>query len=237
MIVRVRRSGSKRPVTKKSCPVALSMANLAGVRSFGVEGEQREHLRSQPNDHQLGKLRRRRRPRKESRNEKLVRNNVSSLTRTAGPDHSRRMAMNWWKPDNWTFDGIKSSVAIVVGIGALIGFVWLVQFMLGQITSEEKQWTRAVYVFGGVEALAFSAAGFFFGSQVHRERAEKAEQRAGKAQQDAANGKALAEVVKGKAKGLAEKTGRMKPSGGTQTAESPDESLTELASLANRYFP
>jgi hypothetical protein len=37
-----------------------------------------------------------------------------------------------------------------------------------------------VYIFGSVEAIAFTAAGYFFGKEVHRERAENAEKSAEK---------------------------------------------------------
>jgi len=60
--------------------------------------------------------------------------------------------------------------------------------------SSDTQWTRLAYVFGSVEAIAFAAAGALFGVTVQRDRVEKAEQKADKNAQDAANGKALAAI-------------------------------------------
>jgi hypothetical protein len=50
--------------------------------------------------------------------------------------------------------------------------------MLGQVEAEEGAWLRVLYLFSGVEAIAFAAAGFLFGREVNRARAEQAESRA-----------------------------------------------------------
>ena len=71
----------------------------------------------------------------------------------------------------------------------------------------EVEWGRNVFLYGGLEALAFAAAGFLFGREVNRQRAETAERRADSAQRSAdaarnsaaisaANGRALAEGVR-----------------------------------------
>ena len=88
---------------------------------------------------------------------------------------------------------------LLVACAAVIACGSFVYYMLGQTKTEEKEWTRAVYLFQGVEAVAFAAAGFIFGKEVHRERAEKAEKRANEKEDGAAKGKALAEIVKCKA--------------------------------------
>jgi hypothetical protein len=51
-------------------------------------------------------------------------------------------------------------------------------------TADERHWTRATYLFGSVEAIAFAAAGFLFGREVHRQQAAKAEQRAAEAERN-----------------------------------------------------
>jgi hypothetical protein len=66
----------------------------------------------------------------------------------------------------------------IIGIVSLVLFFGFVWYMLELTNSAEPQWTRTVYLFNGVEAIAFAAAGFFFGREVHRERAETAEKRA-----------------------------------------------------------
>ena len=40
----------------------------------------------------------------------------------------------------------------------------------------EEEWARLVYLLSGVEAIAFAAAGYFFGREVNRARAEAAEE-------------------------------------------------------------
>ena len=46
-----------------------------------------------------------------------------------------------------------------VVIVALAGFVLLINVLLGMTKAPEQEWTRAVYLFTGVEATAFAAAG------------------------------------------------------------------------------
>jgi len=71
----------------------------------------------------------------------------------------------------------KKTLAPWIGLFAIVAFAWFVRYLLQQISVDEQQWTRSVFIFGGVEAVAFSAIGYFFGKEVHRERAEKAEDR------------------------------------------------------------
>lgn len=96
-------------------------------------------------------------------------------------------------------------VAIVV-----LWFFWTTlkrMFGLTGSTTTELEWGRNAFLYGGVEALAYAAAGFLFGREVNRKRAESAEANADKAQQIAqvsqnaaaiglANGNALAESVR-----------------------------------------
>jgi hypothetical protein len=77
----------------------------------------------------------------------------------------------------------KDSVAPWIGLVAMAAFGWFVYYLIHNLGAGEPQWSRAVYIFGGVEAVAFAAAGFFFGKEVHRERAETAESEAKTANQ------------------------------------------------------
>jgi hypothetical protein len=102
------------------------------------------------------------------------------------------------------------------------------------------RWARLAWIFASVEAIAFGAAGALFGSSVQRARAEKAEESAKENAQDAANGRALAELLKAEA-----------PPGEAGLGESPLESLgagdarpgpadvvaARHAELARRLFP
>src|SRR6185436_9111670 len=82
-----------------------------------------------------------------------------------------------------------TTVAIVI----LVGFALLLYHMY-QIapTKEEALWNRSLALFGSVEAIAFTAAGYLFGREVHREQAQKAEQRADAKTAEAAEAKMAA---------------------------------------------
>jgi hypothetical protein len=85
------------------------------------------------------------------------------------------------------------AVPFVVAIVILIGFAWLIMVLMGKAQgASELEWTRAMYLLNGVEAVAFAAAGFLFGREVHRQQAEKAEERATEATQLADNAKETA---------------------------------------------
>jgi hypothetical protein len=84
-----------------------------------------------------------------------------------GTDVSR-----WKEPTFWL------AVAILV---AFAGFMFL---MLRQIATDENTWNRWLFIYGGVEAIVFAAAGYLFGREVHRERAEVAEELAETATDD-----------------------------------------------------
>ena len=65
-----------------------------------------------------------------------------------------------------------------------------------ELDAEETRWTRLAWVFASVEAIAFGAAGALFGSSIQRQRAERAEEEAAEHRGAAANGRALAELIK-----------------------------------------
>ncbi len=79
----------------------------------------------------------------------------------------------------------KGVVATILGIIILIAFGVFTYYLVRHIGDGQQQWDRLIYVFGGAEAVAFAAAGYFFGKEVHRERAEKAEDKAKKAEEAA----------------------------------------------------
>jgi hypothetical protein len=131
----------------------------------------------------------------------------------------------------------KDYVSYVVAILALVFFVWFIYYMLGLKASPEGEWTRSVYLFAGVEAIAFAAAGFLFGREVNRQQAENSEINA----QRAANGRALAEVIRTKRDSS---PGGEDGGGGGFGALGPEEAaqvwhrdIDELANLADRLFP
>ena len=83
----------------------------------------------------------------------------------------------------------KGIIATVLGVIALVAFGCFAYYLVKHIGEGQQQWDRLVYIFGGVEAVAFAAAGYFFGKEVNRARAETAEKRANDAEQKADNAK------------------------------------------------
>jgi len=78
-------------------------------------------------------------------------------------------------------------IPLIIAIVALWYFGTVLKRMFGLTgpTVTETEWGRNVYLYGGLEALAFAAAGFLFGREVNRQRAERAERHADSAQRDA----------------------------------------------------
>jgi hypothetical protein len=79
------------------------------------------------------------------------------------PDWQRRLAA-------------MAAVVLLVGWAIVNGFLL---FLAGQ--ASDASWARLIVVLNGVEAVAFAAAGFLFGTQVNRAKAEEATARANQA--------------------------------------------------------
>jgi hypothetical protein len=89
---------------------------------------------------------------------------------------------------------IVTAVLLLVTFGAFAVFL-----VLNADTGNAVEWERWVYVFGAIQAPAFTAIGWLFGREVNRERADAAERRAGEADAERAeaevNGAKLAGMV------------------------------------------
>ncbi|OGF58670.1 MAG: hypothetical protein A2Y62_03970 [Candidatus Fischerbacteria bacterium RBG_13_37_8] len=139
---------------------------------------------------------------------------------------------------------IKDIITAVVAVMILLCFVWFVKYMLGLVAIGEKEWARALYLFTGVEAIAFAAAGFFFGGKINHVRAEKAEERAENAekrananQEEAVKAKGLVEAVKSKGKTHDSKVAIYNTLVPQQAIQLMQEDIKELTDLANKLFP
>lgn len=142
-------------------------------------------------------------------------------------------------------------VPLIIAVAVLYIFWNLVKTMMGMTKAPELEWNRAAYLFAGVEAIAYAAAGFLFGREVHRQRAEQAEQRASSEQQRAATaekkateentkGKALKQVIEVKKSSLQRSAADMEGlesfrAGGPPAAGQTD--IDELSKLASEMFP
>ena len=74
--------------------------------------------------------------------------------------------------------GLKDLVALVVGVLAIFALGVMIAYLVRRAGTQttELTWGRLIYLLNGVEAIAYAAAGFLFGREVNRARAEKAEE-------------------------------------------------------------
>jgi hypothetical protein len=152
-------------------------------------------------------------------------------------------------------DKLKNSLAPIIGLALVVFYIIFLLSLRGQIKEDELYWTRWIYLLSGVEAIAFAAAGYFFGSEVHRKTAEAAQEDADEARQDAndanqraneaeleavdanAKGQALAASITAKTKSQARKRGTFGVLGGKEAASLNQSDFDELADLAKKLFP
>jgi hypothetical protein len=133
----------------------------------------------------------------------------------------------------------KNWIVIAIGIAALIGFGYFIYYLSGIALNPKLDaivWARQTYLLTGVEAIAFSAAGYFFGKEVNRQRAENAESSAQDAQNEAK--KSTSEAVKNETKlrTLSKAVVNAKQGQGERTrgdGDAPRESDSVLSSLAD----
>ena len=132
------------------------------------------------------------------------------------------------------------TLAVVSAVLILVFFafaVWRMFAIAGDEATTDMHWSRVLFIYNALEAMAFAAAGVLLGERVQRSRAVAAEARADQAAERAdeatesaarseANGKALKAAVKAKqgAPGAAE-------------AAMANPELNELSNLADRLFP
>ena len=78
-----------------------------------------------------------------------------------------------------TTDRMRYLVTVSIAVLLLIAFGLLVFYLNGKAGSgTELIWQRRVYLFGGVEAIVFTAVGWIFGREVNRQQVNAAENRA-----------------------------------------------------------
>lgn len=118
---------------------------------------------------------------------------------------------------------MRDRVVTGLGVTILALFAGMTLYMLRLVGATETEWARAAYLFAGVEAIAFAAAGYLFGRAAHRERAERAEQARLEAEERA---RSLAQAVRN--------TLRVKPGPGWMEAHSR---LVELADRLDSQAP
>lgn len=130
---------------------------------------------------------------------------------------------------------LRDLVSVAVACVALTGFGVFVLALLFMLDLKEVNWTRALYLLNGVEAIAFAAAGYLFGREVNRGRAQNAEELArterNRADQSEAKGQTLAQQIR-------EAAGLNRPrTPFLGSVESTDQRLQTVAEVATALFP
>ena len=140
-------------------------------------------------------------------------------------------------------------VPLVVAVIVLIAFATVLKEMLTRADTDitPETWGRYTYLFRSLEALAYAAAGFLFGREVNRQRAENAEANADKSQEIAFEAQGVAAVSEANGKALAtgvralhdfHDSGQMHPELDSGTgAEAAPISVEMLRSMADEMFP
>jgi hypothetical protein len=83
------------------------------------------------------------------------------------------------------------AAAVLVAYGI---FTW---WMVREADHPEVYWSRLVFLFEGLEAIVFAAAGLIFGTSIHRSQLEQAQDRERNVRQQAEQYKVDAEVGRG----------------------------------------
>ncbi|MBI9049008.1 MAG: hypothetical protein JEZ00_06305 [Anaerolineaceae bacterium] len=141
--------------------------------------------------------------------------------------------------------GGKGVAVIIIGALALAGFAWFIIYLTGFATDpklDDVVWLRLTYLLTGVEAIAFSAAGYFFGKEVNRQHAESADERANNSEHEAGEAKKDAvkkdTQLKALAKGVlnAENKKREDPTWNIDERRGTDADLSALADMARGFL-
>lgn len=112
-------------------------------------------------------------------------------------------------------------------------------------TVNEIEWGRNVYLYSGLEALAYAAAGFLFGREVNRQRADRAEEDAARSQQVTNEAQSTAATSKANGQALAAglrslgSTGTFhsEAAGPEAVAVAVESRLDALRQMADELFP
>lgn len=124
----------------------------------------------------------------------------------------------------------------LLACGAYLAFVVV---MIAVRDSSETTWSRLIFLFGSLQALAFAAAGALWGTSVQQERVAAAEKKADESAGDASNGRALAAVIKADARSVVDQPEVTYRGGspGTPGAGNDVGAVRRHADIASELFP
>jgi hypothetical protein len=98
-------------------------------------------------------------------------------------------------PDKTSTDGVPPKVRTALAVAAVVAYVAaLVALAMAADDVKSTTWERYVYLLSGAEAIVFAAVGWIFGKEIHRGKAEQADQ-AIKDAKDSAAGEAHAKAT------------------------------------------
>ena len=130
---------------------------------------------------------------------------TTSLLPTATPTSPGRGSSD--RPDRLAsiLSFTQGLVPLLVAVIILWWFGTVLKEMLTQANTSvtPEAWSRYTYLYSGLEALAYAAAGFLFGREVNRQRADRAEESAAKSQDIAFEAQSTAAVSEANGQALA----------------------------------
>ncbi len=144
----------------------------------------------------------------------------------------------------------RAVMAPVVTVCALIVLLVAILYLIGQTSSSDLVWTRTVYALTPIVTIAFAAAGWLFGREVHRQEVVNAQAQAEQAQderdqaqnerdEERSRGILLASAVIGRSQAtasVAEATGSASERASRGSAATMT-GLSDLSDLAARLYP
>lgn len=83
-----------------------------------------------------------------------------------------------------------SSPLVLIGIALIAGLGVVLAYLIQHSTTTETQWSRLIYLYGGVESLVFAAVGALFGTTVQRGQTVAAQNQAKESQEHASRNQA-----------------------------------------------
>jgi len=129
--------------------------------------------------------------------------------------------------------------------------VFVIALIVMALLRSDREWDRLIYLFGGLEAVVFAAAGALFGTSVQRGNLADARNDASQARQeadtartqaqrnvaDAEKGKVLAEACRAAAQATQAPSERQGARDEMDQFEATSPDLRTLVTLADRLFP
>lgn len=103
--------------------------------------------------------------------------------------------------DRTTKKSALNTIRLIIIAAVVVAYGLFIFFLMDKIESEELYWTRLIFIFSSLEAIAFAALGYVFGKEITKKVAKTAELAQREAEKKASY--ATEELQKERTKGLA----------------------------------